>query len=133
MYEGIDFRIIPYREGYEILILEVSPYELYDPFTFDPSYKVKVGEDFKYIRQFEFFETFYSYIPDIVPYLKFKLIVPLSHYSAFHEVDFNGCFKEFDLNEFYLREEGAKQYRRNEYNIENRPINNMVRYDEFGW
>ena len=133
MYEGIDFRIIPYREGYEILILEVSPYELYDPFTFDPSYKVKVGEDFKYIRQFEFFETFYSYIPDIVPYLKFKLIVPLGHYSAFHEVDFNGCFKEFDLNEFYLREEGAKQYRRNEYNIENRPINNMVRYDEFTW
>ena len=133
MYEGIDFRIIPYREGYEILILEVSPYELYDPFIFDPSYKVKVGEDFKYIRQFEFFETFYSYIPDIVPYLKFKLIVPLGHYSAFHEVDFNGCFKEFDLNEFYLREEGAKQYRRNEYNIENRPINNMVRYDEFTW
>ena len=131
MYEGIDFRIIPYREGYEILILEVNPYELYNPFTFDPSYKVKVGEDFKYIRQFEFFETFYSYIPDIVPYLKFKLIVPLSHYSAFHEVDFNGCFKEFDLNEFYLREEGARQYRRNEYNIENRPINNMVRYDEF--
>jgi hypothetical protein len=34
---------------------------------------------------------------------------------------------------FYLREEGARQYRRNEYNIENRPINNMVRYDEFGW
>jgi len=131
MYEGIDFRIIPYREGYEILILEVSPYEVYDPTTFDPSYKVKVGEDFKYIRQFEFFETFYSYIPDIVPYLKFKLIVPLGHYSAFHEVDFNGCFKEFDLNEFYNREEGAKQYRRNEYNIENRPINNMVRYDEF--
>ena len=131
MYEGIDFRVIPYREGYEILILEVNPYELYDPFTFDPSYKVKVGEDFKYISQFEFFETFYSYIPDIVPYLKFKLIVPLSHYSAFHEVDFNGCFKEFDLNEFYLREEGTRQYRRNEYNIENRPINNMVRYDEF--
>ena len=131
MYEGIDFRIIPYREGYEVLILDVNPYELYHPFTFDPSYKVKAGEDIKYITQFEFFETFYSYIPDIVPYLKFKLIVPLGHYSAFHEVDFNGCFKEFDLNEFYLREEGARQYRRNEYNIENRPINNMVRYGEF--
>ena len=133
MYEGIDFKIILYKEGYEILVLNVNPYEVYTPTTFDPSYKVKVGEDFKFIRQFEFFETFYSYIPDIVPYLKFKLIVPLGHYSAFHEVDFNGCFKEFDLNEFYLREEGAKQYRRNEYNIENRPINNMVRYDEFTW
>ncbi len=101
--------------------------------NFDPSYKVKAGIDFKYIRIFEFFETFYSYIPDIVPYLKFKLIVPLGHYSAFHEVDFNGCFKEFDLNEFYLREEGARQYKKNEYNIGNRPINNVVGYDEFIW
>ena len=42
-------------------------------------------------------------------------------------------FKEFDLNEFYYKEEGARQYRRNEYNIENRPINNMVGYDEFVW
>ena len=131
MYEGIDFRIIPYREGYEILILEVNPYELYDPFTFDPSYKVRAGEDVKYIRQFEFFETFYSYIPDIVPYLKFKLIVPIDYNSSFHNVDYNGCFKEFDLNEFYYRAEGDRQYRRNEYNIENRSINNMVRYDEF--
>ena len=133
MYEGIDFKIILYKEGYEILVLNVNPYEVYNPTTFDPSYKVKVGEDFKFIRQFEFFETFYSYIPDIVPYLKFKLIVPIDYHSSFHDVDYNGCFKEFDLNEFYYREEGTKQYRRNEYNIENRPINNVVRYDEFVW
>lgn len=132
MYEGIDFRIIPYREGYEILIFEVNPYELYDPFRFDPSYKVRSGQDVKYIRQFEFFETFYSYIPDIVPYLKFKLIVPRDYHSTIINIDHNGCFKEFDLNDFYIREEGARQYRRNEYNIENRPINNMVRYDDFG-
>ena len=130
MYEGIDFRIIPYREGYGILILDVNPYEVYHPSTFDPSYKVRAGEDIKYITQFEFFETFYSYIPDIVPYLKFKLIVPRDYY---YYVDYNGCFKEFDLNEYYNREESVRQYRRNEYNIENRPINNMVRYDEFVW
>jgi hypothetical protein len=133
MYEGIDFRIIPYREGYEVLILDVNPYEVYHPSTFDPSYKVKVGGDFKHIRQFEFFETFYSYIPDIVPYLKFKLIVPRDYYPSCYNVDYNGCFKEFDLNEYYNREESVRQYRRNEYNIENRPINNMVRYDEFVW
>ena len=130
MYEGIDFRIIPYREGYGILILDVNPYEVYHPSTFDPSYKVRAGEDIKYITQFEFFETFYSYIPDIVPYLKFKLIVPRDYY---YYVDYNGCFKEFDLNEYYNREESVRQYQRNEYNIENRPINNMVRYDEFVW
>ena len=129
MYEGIDFRIIPYREGYGILILDVNPYEVYHPSTFDPSYKVRAGEDIKYITQFEFFETFYSYIPDIVPYLKFKLIVPRDYYY----VDYNGCFKEFDLNEYYNREESVRQYRRNEYNIENRPLNNMVKYGEFVW
>jgi hypothetical protein len=115
------------------LILDVNPYELYHPSTFDPSYKVRAGEDIKYITQFEFFETFYSYIPDIVPYLKFKLIVPRDYHSTFHNVDYNGCFKEFDLNEYYNREESVRQYRRNEYNIENRPINDMVRYDEFVW
>lgn len=128
MYEGIDFRIIPYREGYGILILDVNPYEVYHPSTFDPSYKVRAGEDIKYITQFEFFETFYSYIPDIVPYLKFKLIVPRDYYPSCYNVDYNGCFKEFDLNEYYNREESVRQYRRNEYNIENRPIN---KYDEF--
>ena len=133
MYEGIDFRIIPYREGYEVLILDVNPSELYHPSTFDPSYIVRAGEDIKYIKQFEFFETFYSYIPDIVPYLKFKLIAPRDYYSSVFNVDHNGCFKEFDLNEFYHREESVRRYQRNEYNIENRQINSTVRYDEFDW
>jgi hypothetical protein len=133
MYEGINFRIIPYREGYEVLILDVNPSELYHPSTFDPSYIVRAGEDIKYIKQFEFFETFYSYIPDIVPYLKFKLIAPRDYYSSVFNVDHNGCFKEFDLNEFYHREESVRRYQRNEYNIENRQINSTVRYDEFDW
>ncbi len=133
MYDGIDFRVIPHREGYDIFILNVDPsYKEYNPFNFDPSYKVKAGIDFKYIRIFEFFETFYSYIPDIVPYLKFKLIVPRDYHSTIINIDHNGCFKVFDLNEFYIREEGYRQHRRNEYNIENRPINDMVRYDDFG-
>jgi hypothetical protein len=132
MYEGIDFRVISYREGYEILILDVNPYEIYNPFNFDPSYIVKVGEDIKHIGQFEFFETFYSYIPDIVPYLKFKLIVPRD-YSTIHNIDYNGCFKEFDLNEYYFKEEGRKQYHMNERMSNYNPIGNMVRYDTFGW
>ena len=39
MYEGIDFRIMSYREGYDILILNVNPFKEYNPFNFDPSYK----------------------------------------------------------------------------------------------
>lgn len=132
MYEGFDFRIIPYREGYDILILDVNPYELYHPFTFDPSYKVKVGEDIKYITQFEFFETFYSYIPDIVPYLNFKLA---AHPSCFNmggvKFDHNGVFEEFNLREYYFREEGCRQYYNNERLPDYESKVGMVRYDEF--
>ncbi len=44
MYEGIDFIVRPYREGYDIIILNVNPFKEYNPFNFDPSYRVKVGE-----------------------------------------------------------------------------------------
>jgi len=135
MYEGIDFRIIPYREGYDIFILNVDPsYKEYNPFNFDPSYRVKVGEGSKLITSFELFQTFYAYIPDIVPYLNFKLVAHPSHFNMGGvKFDHNGIFEEFNLKEYYFREEGVRQYRRNEYDIENRQINSTVRYDEFGW
>jgi hypothetical protein len=132
MYEGFDFRIIPYREGYDIFILNVNPYKEYNPSTFDPSYKVRSGEDIKYITQFEFFETFYSYIPDIVPYLNFKLA---AHPSCFNmggvKFDHNGVFEEFNLREYYFREEGRRQYYNNERLPDYESKVGMVRYDEF--
>jgi hypothetical protein len=134
MYDGIDFRVIPHREGYDIFILNVNPYKEYNPFNFDPSYRVKTEGGFTHIHQFELFKTFYGYIPDIVPYLNFKLA---AHPSCFNmggvKFDHNGVFEEFNLKEYYFREEGSRQYYSNERMSEYEPIGNMVRYDEFTW
>ena len=132
MYEGIDFMVRPYREGYDIIILNVNPYKEYNPLNFDPRYRVKVGEDFTHINQFELFKTFYAYIPDIVPYLNFKLA---AHPSCFNmggvKFDHNGIFEEFNLKEYYFREEGSRQYYSNERLRDYEPNIGMVRYDDF--
>ncbi len=134
MYEGIDFIVRPYREGYDIIILNVNPFKEYNPFNFDPSYRVKVGEKSKLITSFELFQTFYAYIPDIVPYLNFKLVAHPSHFNMGGiKFDNNGIFEEFNLKEYYFREEGCRQYQMNERLSEYEPIGNMVRYDTFGW
>lgn len=134
MYEGIDFIVRPYREGYDIIILNVNPYKEYNPFNFDPSYRVKVGEDSKLITSFELFKTFYAYIPDIVPYLNFKLA---AHPSCFNmggvKFDHNGIFEEFNLKEYYFREEGSRQYYSNQRLSDYEPNVGTVRYDTFGW
>ena len=133
MYEGIDFRIIPYREGYDIFILNVDPsYKEYNPFNFDPSYRVKVGEGTKLITSFELFQTFYAYIPDIVPYLNFKLVAHPSHFNMGGvKFDHNGIFEEFNLKEYYFRAESCRQYHSNERLCDYEPNIGMVRYDEF--
>ena len=41
VYEGIKFRVITFTESVGVIIYNVNPYELYHPFTFDPSYAVK--------------------------------------------------------------------------------------------
>jgi len=134
MYEGIDFRVMSYREGYDIIILNVNPYKEYNPFNFDPSYRVKVGEDSKLITSFELFQTFYAYIPDIVPYLNFKLA---AHPSCFNmggvKFDNNGIFEEFNLKEYYFSAESYRKYHSNKRLSDYEPKIGMVRYDTFGW
>jgi hypothetical protein len=132
MYKGIDFRIMSYREGYDILILNVNPFKEYNPFNFDPSYRVKVGEGSKLITSFELFQTFYAYIPDIVPYLNFKLVAHPSHFNMGGvKFDHNGIFEEFNLKEYYFRAESCRQYHSNERLCDYEPNIGMVRYDEF--
>ncbi len=132
MYEGIDFIVRPYREGYDIIILNVNPYKEYNPLNFEPRYRVKVGEGFTHINSFELFKTFYAYIPDIVPYLSFKLAAPQSCYNMGGvKFDHNGIFEEFNLREYYFREEGSRQYYSNERLSDYEPNIGMVRYDDF--
>lgn len=134
MYEGIDFRVRPHREGYDIIFLSVNPYKEYNPFNFDPSYRVKTGEGSKLITSFELFQTFYAYIPDIVPYLNFKLVADPNHFNMGGvKFDHNGIFEEFNLKEYYFREESIRQYHSNERLPDYEPNICMVRYDTFGW
>ncbi len=115
MYEGIDFIVRPYREGYDIIILNVNPFKEYNPFNFDPSYRVRVGEGSKLITSFELFQTFYAYIPDIVPYLNFKLVAHPSHFNMGGiKFDNNGIFEEFNLKEYYFRAESCNITSRNQ-------------------
>jgi hypothetical protein len=94
MYE---FRF--YLKGEEtkikIEIHDVHPSPVYNPLDFDPYYKVVSQYDGSYvdISSYDFFKTFFSYLPDIVPYLEFEL------YSFDKEP-----FKTFDLRYQYNSE-----------------------------
>jgi len=113
MYEGIEFKIVPYHEKIDILIFNVNPHKVYNPYNFDPSYVVKIfdGKEYKstHITEREFFETFYSYIPDIVPYLNFKLIPP----NDFNHL-ISGVCEEFNLKNYYFESEHRKDYYRSQ-------------------
>ena len=121
MYGGIEFRVITFTESVGVIIYNVNPYGIYHPHTFDPSYAVKSDEkDVVYISQYDFFETFYNYIPDIVPYLIFKLVPPRDYDSVSPDkLNPDGSFAEFDLKEFYFKEEHRKEFNGNEKRFDN--------------
>ncbi len=97
-----------FNEGIHIDIYDVNPNKIYNPFNFDASYRVKTFDgDITLISEYEFFETFFSYIPDIVPYLQF----------VFH-FDINPVFPEENYK-FNLREEYYKRHHRNAINYNN--------------
>ena len=135
MYVGINFRVISFTEEIGIIVYDVAPNKIYNPSTFDPCYLVKIGEkDIQHISQYDFFKTFYSYIPDVVPYLIFSLVTPI-RYHSFGNIGSNpdGSFEKFDLRELFYKEEGRNNFHMREYRINNYMQNNMVRYDEFGY
>jgi hypothetical protein len=94
MYE---FRF--YLKGEETKIIieihDVHPSPIYDPSNFDAQYKVVSQYDGSYVNitSYDFFKTFFTYLPDIVPYLEFEL------YSFDKEP-----FKSFDLRFQYNSE-----------------------------
>jgi len=125
MYVGVEFRVISFTEGIGIIIYNVNPNKMYNPTSFDPCYVIKVGEkDVMRITEYDFFETFYSYIPDIVPYLNFKLVAPMDymsyhHYSQNSQVMSDGSFGDFNFREWYYKEEYGKEFNRKEKQYDN--------------
>lgn len=115
MYGGIQFRVLGFNDWIGICVYGVLPNKIYNPRDFEPSYVVNAYDQNKrFISKIDFFETFYSYIPDVVPYLIFKLYTPYDYidYNNMISVGPDSSFDEFDLREFYYKEESRKEYYR---------------------
>jgi hypothetical protein len=100
-----------------IEIHDVNPYKVYNPSDFEPSYKVNtLYGDVDFISMFEIFETFYGYLPDIVPYMEFELYEPYG-YDRHKDIYFmddaqktGKCyFERFNLRDLYYQYESRKQ------------------------
>jgi hypothetical protein len=102
-----------------IEIHDVNPHKIYNPSNFDPSYKVNtLYGDLDFISTFEIFETFYGYLPDIVPYMEFELYEPYGYEYDRNKNLYFGCdtptnsrgyFERFNLRDLYYQYESRKQ------------------------
>ena len=79
--------------------------KVYNPSSFDPSYKVKtLNSEITYITALDLFETFYCYISDIIPYLSFEFYCPYYYDDRFNEysqVKSERYFDKFDIRGYY--------------------------------
>ena len=64
------------RDYIQVIIFDVFPSPVYHPDTFDSSYRFLKNDNISVdlISSYEIFNTIYSYIPDIVPYLEFEFV-----------------------------------------------------------
>ena len=105
-------------DGIVIEIHDVNPHKIYNSSSFDPSYKVKTidGDIIRFISMFDIFETFYVYLPDIVPYMEFELY-DLYGYDRNESLNFGydipinsrGYFERFNLRDLYYQYECRKE------------------------
>ena len=110
------FQLYCERDHIQVIIFDVFPSPVYHPSTFDPSYRFlkndNVSSDF--INESEIFNTVYSYIPDLVPYLEFEFVFYLG--GAFYEQREKHCFNLRNLYyEVCGREEINKSYRNSNF------------------
>jgi hypothetical protein len=107
-FNNLDFQIFATETTIKIIVRSVNPHAIYNPFNFDPEYKVfNLKDEIKTIGEAELFNQFYSYIPDIVPYLEFEFFAyPL----MLDNVDLENPFKTFNLRQMYYDCEGRVNY-----------------------
>ena len=100
-----------------IEIHDVNPHKIYNPSNFDPSYTVNtLYGDVDFISTFEIFETFYGYLPDIVPYMEFELYDPYGYdrneslnFGCDIPINSRGYFERFNLRDLYYQYECRKE------------------------
>ena len=106
----LNFYVSLEHNGIVIQIYGVNPHKIYNPQNFEPSYKVITNNNqIEFISTWDFFQTFYTYLPDIVPYLTFELYFP-SGYMTLNDYEDNngGHFDRFDMREMYYDAERLK-------------------------
>jgi hypothetical protein len=99
-----------------IEIHDVNPHKMYNPSNFEPSYRVQtIGGDIDFISTFDIFETFYGYLPDIVPYMEFELYEPYgydrneNHPVYDMPINSRGYFERFNIRDLYYQYESRRQ------------------------
>jgi hypothetical protein len=99
-----------------IEVHDVNPHKMYNPSNFEPSYRVQtIGGDIDFISTFDIFETFYGYLPDIVPYMEFELYEPYGYdrneNHPVYDIPINsrGYFERFNLRDLYYQYESRRQ------------------------
>jgi hypothetical protein len=86
-------------------INDVNPSPVYNPSDFDAAYRVVTSnDDDYYIIERNIFEMFYSYFPDIVPYLSIEL-----HQPYYNSIVTPGCFKQFNFKQLFYNCENRKR------------------------
>jgi hypothetical protein len=115
------FQLYCERDHIQVMIFDVFPSPVYNPSTFDPSYRFLKNDNVssELISEREIFNTVYSYIPDLVPYLEFEFVFYIG--GMLYEQREKHCF---NLRQLYYdvcsREEilrRQKQYYDNIYPI----------------
>ena len=108
----LNFYVSLENNGIVIQIYGVNPNKIYNPQNFEPSYRSTTNNNqIEFISTWDFFQTFYTYIPDIVPYLTFELYFPYN-YMGLNEYGSNEkderYFDRFDVRELYYDAERLK-------------------------
>ena len=106
----LNFYVSLEHNGIVIQIYGVNPHKIYNPQNFEPSYRATTNNNqIEFISTWDFFQTFYTYLPDIVPYLTFELYFP-SGYMVLNDYSNNdgGYFDRFDMRELYYDAERLK-------------------------
>ena len=95
----------------DILFLNVSDLPIYKPINFSPAfgvYDLKTETQIDMIEKWEICETIYSYVPDVLPFVKIKFLKRPSMFMSKEilEWDFRSDYYEFEAQRMFENQRG---------------------------
>jgi hypothetical protein len=104
-YGFLNYFVTYDRQSIIIGINDVNPSPVYNPSDFDAAYRaVTSNDDDYYIIERNIFDMFYSYFPDIVPYLSIEL-----HQPYYNSIATPGCFTQINFKQLFYDCENRKR------------------------